>query len=159
MTLLTSRPGYRCTYICILLPASLEPPIYQGDLDRYGRASQCISRTQPSIVQADPVLSQVLLGGCQSPRIARIKCSRTMRPQSETLVSIVRTSMPNVCGSHQLLLHREQIVHAGASSALNPHGYQEDLTTDIEVTPLQASYTSSSNFESCTSAGSCTLHA
>jgi hypothetical protein len=92
----TSRPGYRCTYICILLPASLRPPRCQGDLDRHDRVSHCKSRTLPSIVQADPVLAQVLLGGCQSRRIARIRCSRTMHPRPESLVSTVQTRTPTV---------------------------------------------------------------
>jgi hypothetical protein len=92
----TSRPGYRCTYICILLPASLRLPRYQGDLDRRDRASRCRSRTLPSIVQADPVLAQVLLGGCQSRRIARIRRSRTMHPRPETFVSTVQTSIATV---------------------------------------------------------------
>jgi hypothetical protein len=92
----TSRPGYRCTYICILLPASLRPPRHQGDLDRHDRASRCRSRTLPSIVQADPMLVPVLLGGCQSRRIARIRCSRKMHPRPETLVSVVQTGILTV---------------------------------------------------------------
>ena len=83
----TSRPGCQCTYICILLPASPKPPQYQADLDRHDRASRYRSRNLPSIVQAVPVLAQVLPGGCQSRRIARIRCSRTMHPRPRTLVS------------------------------------------------------------------------
>lgn len=156
----TSMPSYQYTYICILLPASLKPQRYQGDLDRHDRALRCRFRIPPSIAQADPVPDQVLLGGCQSRRKARIRCLRTMHPRPETLVSVVQPSIltNRMCGPHQFLLHREQIVHTGVVSALDPLGHQDNSATDIEVTPLPASYTSSSSFESCTSAGSCTLH-
>jgi hypothetical protein len=81
-----------------------------------------------------------------------------MRPRPETLVSTVQTDIATVYVDHQLLLDREQIVHTGALLALDPIGYQDNPTTGIEVTPLPASYTSSSSFESCTSASICTLH-
>jgi hypothetical protein len=86
----TSRSGCRCTYICILLPASPKPPRYQGDLGRHDRASRYRSRTLLSIGQADPVLARVLLADCQSRRIARIRCSRTMHPRPGTLVSTLQ---------------------------------------------------------------------
>jgi hypothetical protein len=89
----TSRPDYQCTYICILLPAFPKPLRCQGDLDRHDRASRCRRCTLPSIGQANPVLDQALLGGCQSRHIARIRYSRTTRPRPETLVSTVQTSI------------------------------------------------------------------